>query len=79
MPAEGVPLAPSEELLNTEEVIRLARLLVQQGITKIRLTGGEPTIRRDLVDIISMTTSLATFHILFCLTPRVRWQKNYQH
>jgi cyclic pyranopterin phosphate synthase len=52
MPAEGVPLTPSEKLLTPEELQRLARLFVGAGVTKIRLTGGEPTVRKDIIDII---------------------------
>ncbi|KAJ3088894.1 Molybdenum cofactor synthesis protein 1 [Quaeritorhiza haematococci] len=53
MPAEGVPLTPKENLLTTEEIIRVARVFVQEGVTKIRLTGGEPTVRKDIVDIVA--------------------------
>lgn len=53
MPAEGVQLTAQPNLLKTDEVIRLAELFVKEGVTKIRLTGGEPTIRKDLVDIIA--------------------------
>ncbi|KAL0079666.1 molybdenum cofactor biosynthesis protein 1-like protein [Phycomyces blakesleeanus] len=52
MPAEGVPLTPKENLLTTDEILKLARLFVSQGTTKIRLTGGEPTVRPDLLEII---------------------------
>ncbi|KAJ4763284.1 hypothetical protein LUZ62_073659 [Rhynchospora pubera] len=48
MPAEGVELTPSSHLLSQEEIIRLAGIFVSSGVTKIRLTGGEPTIRKDL-------------------------------
>ena len=51
MPAEGVKLTAQQNLLTTDEVIHLAELFVKQGVTKIRLTG-EPTIRKDLHDII---------------------------
>ena len=60
MPAEGVPLSPNETMLTTDEIIRLARLFVHHGITKIRLTGGEPTIRKDLEQIICS-------HRFFCV------------
>lgn len=53
MPAEGVQLSPKSHLLTTDEVILISKLFVSQGVRKIRLTGGEPTIRKDLVDIIS--------------------------
>lgn len=51
MPAEGVELTPRGELLSGDEIIRLASLFVSSGVDKIRLTGGEPTIRKDIEDI----------------------------
>ena len=53
MPGEGVDLTPKDRLLSSEEILRLATLFVSEGVTKIRLTGGEPLVRGDLVDIIS--------------------------
>lgn len=53
MPAEGVELSPADRLLSTTEILRLAGLFKMLGVDKVRLTGGEPTIRRDLVDIVS--------------------------
>lgn len=55
MPAEGVKLTQKDKLLTTDEVIHLAKLFVGQGVNKIRLTGGEPTIRKDIVDIVGMS------------------------
>lgn len=52
MPVEGVELTPSEKLLTDEEILRLSRLFVRSGVTKIRLTGGEPTIRKGIAEII---------------------------
>ena len=52
MPEEGVPLTQKERLLTTEEIITLAALFVKEGVTKIRLTGGEPLVRADLVDLV---------------------------
>lgn len=52
MPEEGVPLTPKAKLLTTEEILTLARLFVKEGVDKIRLTGGEPLIRPDVVDIV---------------------------
>ena len=48
---EGVPLSPPAHLLTTPEIVYLASLFVSQGVTKIRLTGGEPTVRRDIVPL----------------------------
>lgn len=58
MPPDGVTLTPDSRLLSRAEIGRLARLFVSQGVTKIRLTGGEPTVRKDLVDIVSDLNSL---------------------
>ncbi len=58
MPEDGVPLTPSEKLLSSSEVERLASLFVSQGVTKIRLTGGEPTVRSDLPQIVSSLAAL---------------------
>ncbi|XP_011314617.1 molybdenum cofactor biosynthesis protein 1 isoform X3 [Fopius arisanus] len=53
MPAEGVKLTKNENILKTDEILRLARLFVKRGVRKIRLTGGEPTVRKDIIDIIA--------------------------
>ena len=58
MPEEGVPLSPTSHMMTREEIARLAGLFVRAGVTKVRLTGGEPTIRRDLVDIVSDLAAL---------------------
>ncbi|KAJ2712791.1 hypothetical protein H4R19_002575 [Coemansia spiralis] len=52
MPEEGVELTESSQLLTTNEILRVARLFVQQGVDKIRLTGGEPTVRKDIVELV---------------------------
>ncbi|KAI5838809.1 molybdenum cofactor biosynthesis protein A [Morchella snyderi] len=52
MPEEGVPLSPPAHLLTTPEILEIARLFVSQGVTKIRLTGGEPTVRKDIVELV---------------------------
>ncbi|CAH9098954.1 unnamed protein product [Cuscuta epithymum] len=51
MPSDGVDLTPNPQLLTRCEIVRLANLFVTSGVSKIRLTGGEPTIRKDLEDI----------------------------
>lgn len=51
MPEEGVDLSPPDHLLTTPEIVYLSSLFVSQGVTKIRLTGGEPTVRKDIVPL----------------------------
>ncbi|USP80144.1 Molybdenum cofactor biosynthesis protein [Curvularia clavata] len=58
MPEEGVPLSPPAHLLTTPEIFYLSSLFVSQGVTKIRLTGGEPTVRRDIVPLMQQIGSL---------------------
>ena len=52
MPEEGVPLTPTPQLLTAGEIASLARLFASQGVDKIRLTGGEPLLRKDLKEIV---------------------------
>ena len=51
MPAEGIPLTPTRAMLTTDEIERLARVLVGTGVDKVRLTGGEPLVRKDAVEV----------------------------
>ena len=57
MPSGGIDFAKNEKLLTIEELSRLATILVGQGIDKIRLTGGEPFVRKDLMVLIRNLSS----------------------
>ena len=52
MPAEGLPWLPKPEMLTDDEIIRLVGVLVGLGVRQVRLTGGEPLLRRSLVDVV---------------------------
>ena len=52
MPEKGIPLIRPEEIMTKEEILAIAQAFVDLGVTKIRLTGGEPTLRGDLAEII---------------------------
>jgi cyclic pyranopterin phosphate synthase len=58
MPKEGVPQFGQAEILRYEEILRLAALAVRKGITKIRITGGEPLVRKDAVQLIHQLSKL---------------------
>ncbi len=58
MPAEGVPLRARDHLLTFEEIERLAALFVRLGVRKIRLTGGEPLVRRDIDALVARIGAL---------------------
>src|SRR5258706_8792797 len=51
---------PHSELLSFEEITRLARVFVAHGVEKIRLTGGEPLLRKDLARLVQMLAELTT-------------------
>ncbi|HKG34887.1 MAG TPA: GTP 3',8-cyclase MoaA [Solirubrobacterales bacterium] len=54
MPAEGLPWLERSELLSFEEIERLVRLFARLGVTDVRLTGGEPLVRRDFPRLVAM-------------------------
>src|SRR5438132_11395595 len=54
MPAEGLPWLNRSELLSFEEIERLVRLLVAMGVEDVRLTGGEPLVRREFPRLVAM-------------------------
>ncbi len=58
MPEEGVQLSPRSHLMTYEEIYEIAKTFVAHGVTKIRLTGGEPLIRKDLAFILEKLSSL---------------------
>jgi len=58
MPAEGMPWLPKDDLLTYEEISRFARVSLSMGVTGIRLTGGEPTVRADLPKLVAMLNAL---------------------
>ncbi len=62
MPAEifgeSYQFLPKDEILTFEEIARLARLFVSQGVSKLRITGGEPLLRTDLPQLISMLSEI---------------------
>lgn len=58
MPEEGIDFVNREELLDYEELIRLARLFVSLGTRKIRITGGEPFVRKDLLYFLKMLSEV---------------------
>lgn len=68
MPAEGVPLTPKDHLLTTPEILRLARLFVAAGVDKIRLTGGEPLVRKDVEEVAEQIGALPGLRALALTT-----------
>mmetsp|Transcript_2802 Transcript_2802/g.5175 ORF Transcript_2802/g.5175 Transcript_2802/m.5175 type:complete len:124 (-) Transcript_2802:1430-1801(-) len=63
MPPEGVPLTPAPELLTATEIVRLSRIFVDNGVNKIRLTGGEPLLRSDFDRIAGALVTLSGLYV----------------
>ena len=58
MPAEGIPLVPRSHIMTYDEIYKIAKTFTDNGVTKIRLTGGEPLIRKDIPVILEKLASL---------------------
>jgi cyclic pyranopterin phosphate synthase len=58
MPEGGVPLLKHTDILSYEEISEIVRFVVNRGVNKIRLTGGEPLIRRDITTLVRMISEV---------------------
>jgi cyclic pyranopterin phosphate synthase len=68
MPAEGLPWLKRDSLLSYEEIARLVALLSSMGVHDVRLTGGEPLVRRELWRLVEMLSGLEDVHDLSLTT-----------
>lgn len=68
MPAEGLPWLKKTEILSYEEIERVARIAVGIGIEQIRLTGGEPLVRRDVPELVRQLKQIEGLHSLSLTT-----------
>ena len=58
MPAEGLPWLPGAQMLTTDELVRIVQVAVGCGVDSVRLTGGEPLLRPDVVDVVARIAAL---------------------
>ena len=58
MPEEGISLIPHEEILTYEEILRIVRVFAAEGISKVRLTGGEPLVRKGLIGFVAQLSRI---------------------
>lgn len=54
MPPEGVPPMSHDDILSFDEILEVVKIGVQQGISKVRITGGEPLVRKGIVELVTM-------------------------
>ncbi|WP_367752299.1 GTP 3',8-cyclase MoaA [Flavobacterium sp. WC2430] len=60
MPADGIALSPKADIMTAQEIYAIAKTFVHHGVNKIRLTGGEPLLRKDFPEIITQLATLGT-------------------
>ncbi len=72
MPSEHMTWLPSDTLLTADEIVRVVRIATDHGITDVRLTGGEPLVRGDVVDIVHRIATLPTRPAVAMTTNGVR-------
>lgn len=58
MPNEKVNVTPSSKMMSTDEIVDISKIFIKLGVTKIRLTGGEPLVRKDAKEIILRLSKL---------------------
>ncbi len=58
MPAEGVPWQSHAAIMQYEEIAEVVRVAASQGINEVRLTGGEPLVRKDLPELVSLISAI---------------------
>lgn len=68
MPEQGFPATPKEEHLTAGEFVRLIRIAASLGTTKVRLTGGEPLLRKDLAEIVRAISKMDGIEDISCTT-----------
>ena len=68
MPEQGFPATPKDEHLTSDEFVRLVGIATKLGISKVRLTGGEPLLRNDLAEIVGQISNLSGVTDLSCTT-----------
>ncbi|MFZ4463697.1 MAG: GTP 3',8-cyclase MoaA [Bacteroidales bacterium] len=58
MPAEGVPMMDHKDVLSFEEIVQVVRFAVKNGVSKVRITGGEPLVRKGIVSLVEQLASI---------------------
>ncbi|MHB9022993.1 MAG: GTP 3',8-cyclase MoaA [Armatimonadota bacterium] len=78
MPPDGITCRNRDEILTYEEITRVARVCVDAGVRKIRLTGGEPTVRHDLSTLVAQLAALSGLDTLALTTNGVLLREHAQ-
>jgi len=76
MPAEGVPKKSHLEILRYEEILEIAKAAILEGVFRVRITGGEPLVRKGLVDFAKQISALAGLTDLSLTTNGILFEEN---
>jgi len=68
MPESGIQLKPKDRILSYEELLRLVRIVVDMGVTKVRITGGEPMVRKDIMRFLQELSAMSGIQDLHMTT-----------
>lgn len=58
MPEEGIIQMPHSQILSFEEIVAITKVAVKNGFEKVRITGGEPLVRKGIVELVGMLTAI---------------------
>lgn len=76
MPEDGVDFQPEEKLLTSEEIARIVEILAGVGVDKIRFTGGEPLLHKEIVDIVAHASNTPGIETVTLTTNGLLFRKN---
>lgn len=68
MPEEGIRLLKHEDILTFDEIVEFTQIAVDNGITKVRITGGEPLVRKGIVSLVEMIADVRSIDDLSMTT-----------
>ena len=68
MPEEGVPFKNKRKFLTTEEIFKIIGIMSDMGVSKIRFTGGEPLLRKDIPDLVRYATKISNMNSVHLTT-----------
>ena len=74
MPAEGIIRQSHDSILRYEEIFKIVQVAADNGVTEIRLTGGEPLVRADIVELIKMIRSVPQITDISLTPTRFCWK-----
>ncbi|HIT91001.1 MAG TPA: GTP 3',8-cyclase MoaA [Candidatus Merdenecus merdavium] len=79
MPAEGIEMASHDSILRYDEIIRICKILAELGVKKIKITGGEPLVRKDIIELIADIKKITGIEQVTITTNAINLKKQMKH